>query len=1223
VARLSIEFLATELHAKEDFKYFNFRELGAVYVGYTHTFSTEILEDKLPDEVAEKRPRRRKQNIDEQEELKKLLLKYFEESQITCNESVFRGMHIRATRSEMMHALQTEREIALQKQIKDALEEPEKARLRKFWRGYRDKIRALIKLKEELQSEIKDEYDEKTNAVATLEGLITEYKEKRTKAGYTLVNKIVPGHYTEMVRWESHHPWSYHELDESIVNTLEKRNRIEAGFQDIRAEAEKILDKNVKRTITDMNKFFERNYGTQQFENIHKRAFAKKLGPDLIAKRVELQRRVLSLEKELGDEGRVEQHGDEIRIILNSDENINFKRYLDSQELMKMDWCFIDIEKPRFNTPQEEVSWVAINYSKNGELLREIHASKKVGEEFKSQFFEEKGCEIFDHYSNENDLMAGVQASINASNPDVLCAYNTPYDLIELRDTEHGLEVGPRKSRPKKEVTTRFFERIDVKGKIVIDPLTWAKIAKKFLPNKKLLMVSQELGLDFGKSINYKMMAELENIIDGKPWQETTPKTQAKIREFAGAIDEVPNLNEVCAQIIAHYVGDDVNILPALITHPEFQRYLRHLDKITEFADVNIQKAAHTPSAINNLQKKDFFERTGMHLDVIHRITDVARRAEDRVKRFVKKKKRKGVRQKTKEKGLKKNIAHFVMPTWPFLRKDMEFKFPKAKELFDYVEEHRDVPEDYYTLSQYADSFCKYLMQAWGKYIKARDEFDKSIDDSGLDYYKIDQACGICKSLLQDTHDKDRIKKMYVPVKTLETLLNSRAYMKEYRAQILQTANVSAEVAAENEKQVKGAIRQEIKKLNKILRNQNLEASEFQDWLNEWLRVEKKRGQVIMPFNADPEGIEILAFESKLIRLTSALKTAGVKVVHKKNEHLFTTVEGVDNLPEDLPLMRVDEHEKVYIAKDPSSGNKIYYPKRDFYGGIKLQDEPSNVLTLFEMDAYGGFLEQLFDGRIDAAVRHLERCLQRFRDSEVPNEELVFFVKSSQTYKAFVGDEEIKFYLSDERKTTYDKKKGMYFVWEMNKKGAFEKIYVSTIADLNLDREKYSERIEDRIEKLLAPMREMTAEEEYLPAILQERYPRIPGGFEKYSDLKQTPIETAKKAIEQGQVLEGRGLAIFKTYKAYRRGFRADFEHQDIQQAKALWAWNMIQENLIHPATARCQQFIVPSKSREDEFHIVTKDYRSSDVSPYSCTCEWAQFSRKKHCEHIRNIMQR
>ena len=130
---MPIEYLATELQRKQDLKQFTFRDLGAVYIDYTHTFSTEILEDKLPEETARKRKRRRKPNIDEKEELEKLLLKRFDEAQIVSKESPFRGLQINTKISEMREFLQEEREIALQLKIRDsALQEKEKARLRRL-----------------------------------------------------------------------------------------------------------------------------------------------------------------------------------------------------------------------------------------------------------------------------------------------------------------------------------------------------------------------------------------------------------------------------------------------------------------------------------------------------------------------------------------------------------------------------------------------------------------------------------------------------------------------------------------------------------------------------------------------------------------------------------------------------------------------------------------------------------------------------------------------------------------------------------------------------------------------------------------------------------------------------------------------------------------------------------------------------------------------------------
>jgi len=204
VGIVPIEYLATELQRKKDLKQFTFRDIGTVYVDYTHLFSTEILEDKIPEEAAKKRKRRRKPNIDEKEELEKIILKYFDEAQIVSKDSPFRVLQVNAKISEMREFLQQEREIALQLKIRDsALEEKEKARLRRLWGGYKNKIKALQKLRGELRGN-----PEKKGAIETIDALIEEYREKHDKPSYALANKIVTGHYTEMMRWESHHPWS-------------------------------------------------------------------------------------------------------------------------------------------------------------------------------------------------------------------------------------------------------------------------------------------------------------------------------------------------------------------------------------------------------------------------------------------------------------------------------------------------------------------------------------------------------------------------------------------------------------------------------------------------------------------------------------------------------------------------------------------------------------------------------------------------------------------------------------------------------------------------------------------------------------------------------------------------------------------------------------------------------------------------------------------------------
>jgi len=1204
---LSIECLATEIGAKKDFKHIHFSGLGSIYIDYTHTFSTEILEEALPEEAVWKR-KRRKDNTDEKKTLVEMLLESFEKEQITEREGPFRTVNVRARISDMLEFIQQQREKALQLKIRDSrLEETEKAELRKIWHNYKDKISALKKLSRETKNE---------EAKEELDAIINDYAENKHKAGYTLANKIVTGHYTEMIRWEMSHPWSYYAVSSQAQDALEKSSRIQKELQQIRAEAEKTLGRNAKRTITNMNKFFEKFYSTKEFEKINKRKFAEQLGPDIIAKRTEVQRQIISLKEQISAIGRIEHRPaddtDEIKVILDSDRHLEFRRYIDAEEILDSRWCFIDIEKPRFDTEKEEVSWVAITYYENKALKKEIHTSKKTGEEFKQRFLQEKNCKIIDHYQDENWLMAGVQASINAMNPKVLCTYNTPYDLVELDKTEHGIEYGERKSRARKEVTTRFFERINVKDKIIIDPLPIMKTAKKFLPNKKLAMIAQELGLKFRKSINYKMMAELEDIIDGKPLEEASEKTRAKIKEFTADAEEEQDIRKACAQIIANYVGDDVDILPELMFSQEMQNYMKHIGWIAKFADVNFQKAAHTPNSVNNLQKKDFFEKTGTHLDTIHKRTKALQRAENRIRRFVKKTKQGGKdKQKNKTvRGLHKNIAHFVIPSWPFLKTDLEHRFPEAKQLFEYLESSKENKNDYYFISQYADAFCKYLLHAWGTYIKARNTLEAEIKKAGRNFHSIDHACLLCKELLQDTHDKDQLRRAYVNTRTLEKVLDSRAYLEEYY-----TPSGKQDLLAESE--IKKTICKNIRTINRIMQDQQLELHNLQHWLNQWLSTAKKRNNVAAPFNTDPENIEVLEFEQKLLNLEAALRKAKIKTVHKKDENIFLTAQDTEKLPEEIPAIKVDTQDRAYIAEDTDtkSNNRIYYPKHGFYGGMRVKDdEPSNHLTLFEMQAYGGFLAHLFNGHIDEAVRHILKEKQRFNENKVAKKELLFYIKKHNTYEAFVKGERIRFRTDTKQNTRYDAKKRMRYIEEYNKKGEPARIYITQTEDIALDRRQYSERIEERVRKLIQPIQSAIQRERTLmPAVLEQSYPEGKN-FAHWNKegLKESPFEFAKRAVQEGRTLNNRALDIFASYRIYRGGFRTGFENEEIQCAKAHWAMNQINDN--SEKSRHREQTIVPS-SREG-FHIVTKSSHPAEPR-YKCTCEHNRL-RKKECRHIR-----
>ncbi len=1020
--------LITELNAKGDYINIGVRGFGNIFIENEHTFSTRPLKEKEPEASVIKQKGRKKENIDEREELFLLLRERFSKQQVKRVEGVHRLLQVSAKRSEVIDFIKEIREKKLWERIERDVKPAKLGEIEKEWKKSKQKTTLLKKLAK------------KHKSLGVLNDISEWYKQNYYKESFSLVNKIVTGHYTEMVRHKMSHPWSYYSIDDKLIGILEMKKEVDAELLKLKPK-EKVNETTQKKI----------GFIKEKLESVGGRA-------------------------EIGKDGKEKV----LDVILSDSKNFEFKKYIRSNDLLNMKWCLIDIEKPRFDTDKEEVSWVAITYWQNGILKKEIHTTKNTGEEFTEKFFSKKNCEIF-LYTTENEMVGGVNDSMNHENPEVFSSFNTPYDFIELRETDEGLKIGRKGAQPKKEVTTNFFQRLNLRDKLIIDPLNWAKIAKRWLPNQKLVMIAQELGHKFEKKISYRVMAELEDIIDGKKIKDCNRKTLHVIKDHTkkklkDLIGDEENFKQICAQIIAYYVYDDTNILPEILFNPQMKKFYEHLDYICEFADVDIQKASHLPNSINNLQKKMYFETIGTHADAVYPTTKEKIKEESLIRAWVNRLKKRLLERidlKTQRKMFD-DVYHLVIPTWPFLRKELIYMYPKEQrpkieKFFEYVISHKDNPEDFYTLSQYADSLCKPLALAWARYQRASEAHFKKLKKDNITFYDYDRLGRIMKELISETYEKHRIKNAYFTQEIIENCFDFKEYQKQY----LIDGKVDSCRA--------NVIEKNIKELNKIVEESALDLRSIQDLANEWLKLRKKWIHVLVPFAKDPELMYIQNWEINFDIINEQLKKYNLDPVHKRDNHLYVkgNPEDLESFLNKIPVIHIDTLDKALVAQNPSGGNKIYYPKHGFYRGVKIQDEPSKDLSVLEMRIHDKFLKLIFDGKLAHSVEYMRNKYRKIRDRfhlelEVPNKNLVRYIKDRKRYKAFVigrdtNAHEIEFCEKSDKKTRSDSNLKMkYFTDFVNSK--FKRIYVSPVKDLPLHYESYKEKILKQIECLATPI---------------------------------------------------------------------------------------------------------------------------------------------------------
>ncbi|MBR9676488.1 hypothetical protein GOV05_05770, partial [Candidatus Woesearchaeota archaeon] len=344
----------------------------------------------------------------------------------------------------------------------------------------------------------------------------------------------VPPEYASVVRWDYAERGDIVRVDEGVLEALRQKKVIEEKIVGLERRIEEELSGLSKGVVTrhknEMHKIFEA-YNGRNYDEIR-----KKLEEGTFSSRLS---RYWDVEKEILDEvfhsslnmkslgthskmrfydrnerlkSSTKNYG--LDMLIDSINMIPKVRKMTADEWRAQKWLFLDIEKPQFNSPDEEVSWVGFDYWQDCEpILREIHTLRDLGVEV----FE--GSNIYT-YSDIDEMLGGMKKSVKKENPFVASAFNAKFDFTELRGAGdfEDFGIGVEEDDPRYIVSLSFFERMGLRGKVVFDMFNFARIIEGHLPNRKLDLVTRHVHGDesVGKDLNYAQLRELEKIaIDG------------------------------------------------------------------------------------------------------------------------------------------------------------------------------------------------------------------------------------------------------------------------------------------------------------------------------------------------------------------------------------------------------------------------------------------------------------------------------------------------------------------------------------------------------------------------------------------------------------------------------------------------------------------------------------------------------------------------------------
>jgi len=567
-----------------------------------------------------------------------------------------------------------------------------------------------------------------------------------------LPGQFILGNYTKQARWQLGGAFAYVTLDDKIIEMLDNINEINSDFEELKKE---IYSENKKATGTRiLNQLDDLFLGENKT--------IKKIDKKYIEKRQQIQNKIIELESKLPEDFTFKYADRRIKIE-NTEQDYrkikeNFlknRRTPNTQEIYSMKWAVLDIEIPRFKQNINEISWVAVKYYDAGikskiYTLRNTNKNEIAGNEIET--FADEETRIKKHTSEINDF-----------DPEIISAYNSKFDLIKLREKQ--FKIGKSRKGEKDPVyisTAKFFEQIKIHDRIVIDPMRWQKIARKYDPNAKL-----EMAAGFEKSIGYDEMEQLEE------------------KAILG--------NVVAARTIAEYVASDVDKLFSIFFFDEFKQNLNDLTNVSNITGLSLEHLMHTTTAIINLQEKEYFKYFGTYRDKVfpYLKTKTAQKLEIKARNKVKKQIEKKFSDK---KGFYKNVYKVSISTGKILEDLICNNCDELKKFYGYLNSIKDSERKIY-LEQYADALAKWIITDYGAYIIKEKEFDKTFEKYKIEFDEFDVQSNMFYNSLSKSQKKklkeckefkisklleDYLKKNTITFKQFAELVNKKYAAKKH-----------------------------------------------------------------------------------------------------------------------------------------------------------------------------------------------------------------------------------------------------------------------------------------------------------------------------------------------------------------------------------------------------------------------------------------------------------
>lgn len=857
--------------------------------------------------------------------------------------------------------------------------------------------------------------------------------------------KFITGNYVDAERQVHGNPYTFVRMKEdtaqAIKSTHEFNNRMRKLKEDILIFTRLNLGvKNPKaystRIFNEMNTLFIEN----RLREIEENSFTKHLTEEQIRERVLLEdiKQDISRFKNI----ELEENNGFLQINIDKDD-FQHQRNFTPDDFNNVTKMYIDIEVPLFKKPNAEISWAGIHYDHKHHSVKELHTLRRTD----LKMF--KGYRII-CYDNQGDFTRGIKNSVHEQDPFIVSAFNAKYDLTKFREHEGDFFIGEEDKLPIHEVTSKFFERIDIRGRMVIDQLREAQIALDFLPNKKLELVSKvALGSDIGleKIINYDQMEALEEFMMGKdnrfeeikeiityfaqiPSSISDEDCIKDTKEEAAKYLSEENLDsarKLAWKITASYQIGDVEIMPKLQDSMIYNTLVHFATHVASTGDIPLSWALYSTRSVQLLLKRKYFRRFGTHKEDLY-LNKMRQRKEymDAKQRF--RKYLEEIKPHRTKPGVYKNV-HLSSIRYGYHLKDLIYR---------------------------NNAECSAIFN-----LKPRNSFEKYIQDRYgnalaewliVDFMKIKkQEKKINEILSQNNIPLGGVTVIYNNYKS--QFLSGNQYTKSYFQTRLEGSHLQ-EYSTEMIDEFQNHFKITFDTLAKVI--------------NEMKRIENYKYTFRNEHNAEPEEVEI-RLHKVIDIIEEYTEKKGLKIIHQEGPYLYMTGDKkkLDEKDERLIIATFANTVITETYKKQVQGEqKIFYDAYGVYHGTKIVDHPSHYLTVFEMNVYKNFFENVFSENYEEAINSVYESIVKLYKQEVTNEELVEYSKATTRFSAFEDGERIYFRDFLEGDIQTDKKTERLYITE-EIRGEQKKVFFIEPNQLNPDWEHYHNRFEKRVYDLL------------------------------------------------------------------------------------------------------------------------------------------------------------